>query len=610
MKCNRSNRDFDKWCLNRHNRSPTLKKSLCRRISIMASLELLIQRVLIAFTFALIAFPFEAQCVTFAAVCPNQCDSWREMEWDFTAHGSPEEAFWAIPIQSSTANTASPDYTNRIHSSRVLLANSKVARIGIHNAFLDTQFFADSLLFGTEGYLDSLITGSYPTGFPAVAPPETGWSDSSVMSSTTAGAVRLQFISNDAIGGDGFEFDAVRVCCHPSGTSSPRFTIKHMERVDGFLLGQNDVVYVNTPGTAAPDPVSGNSTHLVVMLWYPASSGDSYNVYAKCGSDPTPSSLGFVGVGIGTSLRIDIDNGYCPAGWRIAVNAATHSGGSSESNGRFSLYVTEHLGSRHFDDFRVGFTANLYPWNMKLGWVENAIRRLFGATEGAVYIENVTVFENVQCLTNPPANQPVACNSASISTQPWTCDCTRDGETIRRCDVCIFSVYVPYSGGASGGFNGVCSPTSKVGSLAELYTYANIGMGNQDTFEKVFVHEVLHSKFCLQDEYNSVVGFDCAHTMMGDTGGWTNLCNNICYDENPVGMTYYCNHGMDGTTPPRRNQSSTCWQGQEGGWDHAQSRGVAPAGYYPTEDPDHYSYVTPEFGSYPAVFDISLITFP
>lgn len=522
-----------------------------------------------------------------ASFTPYQCTvcsgdtAFDEVSYSFKASGTKAAANWAVPVNRMFTEG---NYLDRINTSRTLVANSRVARIGVYNSFMETEWLADSVLFGVDGYLDALITGDASNGF--------GWSYSRTMNSTTAGAVILQFFANNPTPGategyEGFDFSGARVCCHPSGTSTPSHILEPMERMDGLLLGANDVIFVKTPA-ASTDP------HKVLTLWRPNDTSNNYVVYGRCNANPTTTTYDFRSSTTSSASKIIHfpTNITCNGYWHIAVNAWSYASGTPKP-GNFSMTISHHIPERHYTDFRVGFTYTTYVSATNTGFVLDGIRRLFGATEGAVYIENVTMFAGRNCICgNPPYQTECDCNdSIPLPNRPWTANCATGSETIRACDLTIADGGAPAYTSNAGEADQCISAADSL-RQATIYKY----LGNprsSNEWSITIAHELGHSKFCQQDEYITPLNdYFCGHTIMNCTKDA--FINNICFDDGDDA----CTHGWNGSIT-NSQWAATCYQDDPGGWDVATTRGVAPSGYYPTEDPDQYDYVTPRFTAYP-----------
>ena len=135
---------------------------------------------------ACLPLPAEASFSPYECTPCNGDTAFEEVAYSFRAYGSKSAANWAVPINRMFYEG---NYLDRVRASRIVVANSRVARIGVFNSFLETDWFADSILFGVDGYLDEIITGDAPNGF--------GWSVSRVMNTSTAGGIVLQFSANN-----------------------------------------------------------------------------------------------------------------------------------------------------------------------------------------------------------------------------------------------------------------------------------------------------------------------------------------------------------------------------------------------------------------------------
>ncbi len=533
-------------------------------------------------------------CATFspsiavASFSPVQCvvcngdSSFDEVSYSFKASGDKTAANWAIPINRMSP---SPEgrYLDRILTSRVLVANSRVARIGVYNSFMDTEWFADSVLFGVDGYLDAWLSGDYPTGF--------GWAVSRTMNSSTAGAVILQFLANNPDPDEpyaykGFDFSSAKVCCHPTGTSTPTHVLQPMERMDGLLLKKDDVIFVKVPASST-DP------HKVLTLWREINSSNNFVAYGRCNADPTPSIYDFRSNTTSTNTKLVhfptnvTSNGY----WHIAINAWAFASGTPKP-GYFSMMVSHHLPGCHFTDFRVGFTYSTYLTSSGTQFVLDGVRRLFGATEGAVFVENVSMFGGRPCVCGTAPNQvECECNmEIPEENQPWVANCAVDGETIRVCDLTIVQIppFHTDAWGLAGGGSYLTSP-----GTATLYKSIYDPM-DADKWSRVAAHELAHSTLGVRNEFPDGRGvtYYCGHTIMNNS--LISLENNLCFNDGED----VCNHGWNGTIDYQQ-WDRTCIQVFPGGWNRARDLGTVPPGYYPTQDPDQYDYVTPRFNAYP-----------
>jgi hypothetical protein len=486
-----------------------------------------------------------------------------------------KEQFTNWELMPSVESVAPGRYANSSSNFRLIVANKYVHELGFYLSSFSTPDYSDSLMYGADWLLYDLIGGSRSNL----------WIDIESPSSMQAGPAFFKFVTNRTVNSSGFQFTGARACCNVSGYSSPA-QIEYMQRVQGFLLATNDVVYLTLPA-------DNTASHLAIALWGDHIEGNDFDIYVRCNQVPTTTSYDYGGPYAGDSDLVHIPSNVCSNGtWHIAINARALAA-VNPINGVFNIYATKHRPSMHFAEFRVGtdFPQNVFHVP-SFSWVDmktkipdtlrDAAAFLFAATEGAVYVESFKVTLLTPCAdgnwntvgcTNYPSGLPIRC----------ICDGFNAAGVCRQC------IHLASRSGLHGAASGVCvSPGEN--AYFDVYNYLAAIFDDYSNLPQTIAHEAMHTLFCANDEYSGTQ-IKCTHSILANTNGKSRYLRNACFSTG----AYNCDHGWDPinyTWNPPVASDALCQP--YGSWDDASLAGVLPTGYYPTETPDAYHFASPQ----------------
>lgn len=514
---------------------------------------------------------------------PFHCTSCQSHYFSYSAHGTDYTNFtnWELEMAPETTST---HYANSLHHTRYLASSAYAKDMYPNSTFFSSEYSWDIMTFRVGTTQQYWLSGDYGT------PP--GEIHLSASQSFQASAGSIDFESDRTVNDEGFSFSGMRICCTSTPATGP-LSIDYMQRVHGFLLGTNDVIYFSLPS----DP----SSHLVLNLWGDGQTSTSdFDLYVACGTNPTPSSSDYSSLADGRTETIHIPAGYCQSG---QIRVAVHSyrlATETPLHGGFNFYATKHLPGRHFQHVKVGVIPFPPPltdtqrswaqWDLKV-----AAAYTYGATEGALFYESFDVYPSAGCQDANGVPQ-TNCYSYFLQHPDDVLYCTC-GTSV--CDICL--PYFPGTNNANG--RAVLCGGLSTPSRFDLYDYD--ARSSTQQFPRIFAHEAIHAKFCANDEYQpSPIQTKCGHTILNSLSTGRALHNtNLCFKQ--ASQPYHCNHAWDADIPPGGNfDESTCTL-MPGAWDQATSAGVVPTGYYPPETPDAYSFIEPEVYDFGSLLGVS-----
>jgi len=411
----------------------------------------------------------------------------QEVSWQYRVGGGT--GVFELPSDPncvSTTGNQCPHYINNINNGVYVSANQNVKQIDFRVDSFESEACCDSLALSRAGLAQTKLQGT----------PTTGWySTPNDGTSLERKPALLSFVTDFSITNRGFNIGRARVCCGVADTSDPVF-LTQITRHSGVLLGNNDTVYYKIANLGA-------GQHQWVALKGPA--GADFDLYARCGSLPTPTQYNFRGFSVNAQEFIDIPP-TCPLLY-IAVN-------SFRGAGQFDIYMDFHAAnSHHTMSAGFDFVPSAAQITQITATLQGAARRFFGATEGQQIIDRVDVYTNGSCSN---------CNG-------------------RACEICFKN-----SGGT--GLSPVCS----AGTISIFQGYFGSPGG--------VAHELGHRWFCAGDEYVNGSQWQCGHSIMANPFGDQ---HNMCIDRNhkrdgnplatatslPPAWTQAANGGAVVTTP-------------------------------------------------------------
>ncbi len=328
--------------------------------------------------------------------------------------------------------------------------------------------------------------------------------------------------------GDGFLIDEVVLIPHSNvfDPSSPPALLQPWEDVLGFLLPGGDVVEAEIARLPLPDSPT-NSRPISVAVWIPPDQNvdtDLLEVHAQCGARVPRAGGAFADTTRSSSFPPDSSGNSGPAGaflrlppcggnWFVAVR--------NNSTEPLNFRMTARPRARHYGDparnLNVGIAYDASETQIQdiVSALRHSINEFFGATEGAVTVSHIRVFNNaVHCDDSWPADR-FACG----------------GEDCRICFAGTTGTDA-FTRTWTDGFISIEDPDGAMGPLVA-----------DDTFS--IAHEMGHSFLQLGDEYVSV-------RACGDLGGCAYSTMSVEYN-NIHGLCTTINHrhGLQDFRSPR-----------------------------------------------------------
>lgn len=392
--------------------------------------------------------------ISFTPVKPATCAAQTPMAFDFSVgYGSrPWNEVTAICCMMS-------NYINNVDNQRYFLANpwSSQAIFRLSNFYTEAGY--DKLIFYDNGSLIGSWSG---------APPTPSYEELLVGSNRTT---VLRFLTDYSVTSVGFQVDQVELCTtltSPRTDSGP--LLQSQQRSMGVLFGTNDVVYARLA------PAGASDYHASLYLWGTPQPGEyaDFDIYARCGQKPTPTSYTQKSMSGGMKEFVDV---ACAAGQTFYVAIHSYSG-----RGSFNLLASTHYPAKHYQlTAGADFTPTEQQWQTWTETLTRGSRRFYGVSEGAVIIDKIRVYKS------GGTNCETACNGP--------------------CTFCLHN-------DASTADSWMCYPGGRV----------NWGVNYIDRVQWV-AHELGHLLYCNEDEYRLPDGASCGHTIM-DVESYTN--NNVC----------------------------------------------------------------------------------
>lgn len=450
----------------------------------------------------------------FAPIRPTPCDTGMDtVGYRYIGHNDTS-AKWGLDLAENAYDPGT--YLPDVSVTRWFYTNNWVQWFDFWVPYFDSETGYDYLHYGQPYIAEYGITGGQDNA--------NFWYFVRLSTSASFQAVPAYFYwHSDATNQlSGFNIDGVRVCSGSSPDNNTTF-LPEFTRNTGVLLGTGDVIYFQVAGTQGPD-------HYTFALWgdYPNDYDNNldFDLYARCGAPPTPTAWDFRGYSSDTNEFIHANNdSSCSAGWWLAVN-------SYNGAGMFNLEVMEHYVSDHVTTA----TATILDWDdagqyqiWQNSWAAG-YREYFGATKGALYIENLDIWNN---------------NGNNDAYWIFSDSCGRS-DAYKACSF--------FAGGA---------PT--------IYWFDSTNSCNPDWhLDRTIAHEASHDSSGLDDEYSGSYCGNCGHTIMdtGFTGTNYNFCTNADHDS---------------------AHANGCGSAPGGpGWSNSCLLNMTP--YRPYETPDNYSF--------------------
>ncbi|MBI4704720.1 MAG: hypothetical protein HY744_26760 [Deltaproteobacteria bacterium] len=464
--------------------------------------------------------PSDPDC---AGCCPLP-PATREIAWHYYSNELPYYPNCGLACDDFPGH-ACPRYTNHLDHTRWATANAYVKQFGFYVNSFETEYCCDKLKYGEDGQPLQELKGT-------VSPQ---WLSIGVSGSLQATPAVFVFHTDYSWGYPGFYLGSARVQCQSSPATDPAY-LRPFYRHTGVLLGWEDTVYFQTPGTSA-----AAAKHVTFQLWSPVPNAN-FDLYARCNALPTDSQYDFASTSSDSMEYIHTPAQQCIYGtWYLAVFQA------GSIAGQFNLVRTDHWHHEHHT-LRAGTNFNASAGQldtMKIG-LENGMRDFFAATEGTVLIEHVDLWNSNDCSN---------CNGA-------------------QCDVCFEQVE-----DCDGSCCPCCGHASGLCASSPVYIHQAC-WANGETLS----HEWGHKYFCADDEYYNVSDpkYQCGHSIMAKSNGDQ---NNMCWFHNDD----FQDHKMD-------KGCGAADTGLPSAWDQANNADVTP--WKPSETPDNYDYWSFDFDNH------------
>ncbi|MFL6198156.1 MAG: hypothetical protein ACJ76J_03170 [Thermoanaerobaculia bacterium] len=477
---------------------------------------------------------------------PTPCPAFpafREMDFSYTIgdkFGSQSE----LPVKVQANNwTTCPnpldcgDYLSSTHQERPIVGNENITRVGIATR-----------AYSFESPYDYLEYGHRVLGLPETVNGKIEWwggtwrADIPLGGSLQEDQAFLRFHSDGSQEDDGLAAWKIRFSCRKPGVPSPTGDLVPRRRATGFLLGTNDVIFLQIP--AGSEPSGATDLHQTVAIWPqdPQLAAD-FDLYVRCNARPTPTAFDFRGFSRTAQEFLHLRPDDCPGGnWNIAVH-------SFNGSGQFNIVAQSHKADAHitlevaFDDAVT--PAELAVWENLLA---EGARFYFGMTEGTRIVDTFRIHTS---RTSCPFFDPLACGGhyCNLCLDPRPCPTGRD------CRAFTYT-WPPHH--------------------MQLYS---VDLRRQDTLP----HELGHYDLDLPDEYVDVTtprgttfsSPQCGHTVMGV--GFRGRGYNLCIEGD---------HGADRIAGPPAGDS---------GW--RRIRRLVPDEEIWT--PDNFPFNTFSFNGYP-----------
>lgn len=477
--------------------------------------------------------------------CPS-FPSFQEMPFSYTI-GDQFGSVSELPVKVQAINwTTCPNpadcgnYLSSTHQERPLAGNENITRLSF-----------STRAFGFESPFDYLEYGHRVPASPFPIETVNGkiewwgatwWLDIPLAGSLQEDQAFLRFHSDGSNEDDGLATWKIRFSCQKPGVPRAPGPLVPRRRATGFLLGDNDVVFLQVP--AGWEPSGASDLHQTVAIWpqNPQASVD-FDLYVRCNAKPTPTAFDARGFSPFAEEFLHLRPEDCPGGiWNIAVH-------SFRGEGQFNVVAHSHKQDAHFS-LEVAFDYSLTKGERDL-WedlLREGARFYYGMTEGTRILDTFRVYTG---RTSCPFFDPTACGGhyCNLCLDPQTC---RPGKDCRA-------------------FTYPWWP-----SHMQLYS---VDLNQPDTLP----HELGHYDLGLPDEYEdrtapSGAKFSapkCGHTVMalGFKGKEYNLC-------------VEADHDADRIAGPA---------GGDSGW--RRIRGLVPD--VEVQTPDNYPFNTFSFNGYP-----------
>jgi hypothetical protein len=494
----------------------------------------LVGRTRIAFVGALAASLFTSPSQVTAQFAPITCSS---SSWSTVAgFAYSTDEFASDPNCVASGADPCPHYIPNYQNLRYLLANRYVNQVELRFSRIDTESGYDYLDYGT------VTSPSSVTGNPAT--PSTQTFSLASGDSLQATATMLRFRSDSVVSDEGVTIDQARVRCTATGDDFARL-IPWNFRQTGMLLGTNDVVY----STALP-----SATFDQALAVWGGAAGLNVDVYARCNARPTATTYNYSSkTQVAGEDFIVLPDGTCSGGtWHIAFHAQA---GAGAFHFMLSPYDSANTPNVEIATLRVGtgFAATPAQYAALGDTVQRAARMLYGASEGAIQIGTIHMYNNGSCGSCAPGggNCHICFDDA-----PGTGQC---------CDV--------FPTGPDE--NGAANPHGRIMILAS-YTFGYNIAG--------VTHEMGHGYMSgtnwMTDEYGYGAppnGWNCGHSIMGKLAD-----HNVCQQTN---------HGLDRQPGSLPEPSSS---GHDDLYNNGYTPWRPPSGY----SPDYYDFGTFGFSGF------------
>jgi hypothetical protein len=408
-------------------------------------------------------------CAALAIVlAPREASAFSPRPCAKTSYFQNQKYRWKVGVDATSDAPLSPvagglpyaRYRNQTKVSQYLLTNQYVSGISFHFSSFDLETNYDYLRWGDNaGYFAWADTGALGSSVGKYLPNYVG--------SFQHNPVEFTFSSDYSVEHEGFSLDSVDVVCNGASDSGV-FIAPYYTRIDGVLLGYDDVVYFALPGDTNP------AKHISVAMWAPDDdAGDTdFDIFLECGAWPTSSStLHSASTRMQEFVEFDVASHPCPGSWIAAVHSYPKFGGTHGS-GFFHVLAAKHIAAQHFT-YTAGL-RNAGPFDVASAraMLQHTSRGIYHATSGQVLVD--------WNLTNLPSTVSPSCDDT------WKCGGA-------RCNVCL----------ALDGSGGYTFGPDKI--VVGYDAWAGTEYTLQDRAYRL-VHEFGHARLGLTDFYYDPAG--------------------------------------------------------------------------------------------------------